>query len=135
MLTVKLWPVKYICKSTATHWLFYRPPNRDQDYVHCNLWSGNKYPNTTVWIGGDLNLPDIDWSNDTSPLRLFPDDCLLYRVIDSQSDAHILQQDLDRLSNLVTQLPFIATHKWAGYRHLFKCGQFVVNCIISYQIE
>jgi len=29
----------------------------------------NKHSNSTVWIGGDLNLPDIDWS---LVLLLFP---------------------------------------------------------------
>ena len=26
---------------------------------------GNKYKNRHIWIGGDFNLPDIDWSNNT----------------------------------------------------------------------
>ena len=33
-----------------------------------------------------------------SPLRLFSDDCLLYRVISSVEDTTKLQEDLDRLS-------------------------------------
>ena len=33
-----------------------------------------------------------------SPLRLFADDCLLYRVINSAEDANMLQEDLNRLS-------------------------------------
>ena len=32
-----------------------------------------------------------------STCRLFPNDCLLYRQIDSMSDANILQQDLSSL--------------------------------------
>ena len=24
-----------------------------------------KYKSSTIWIGGDANLPDIDWKNDT----------------------------------------------------------------------
>ena len=32
-----------------------------------------------------------------SPLRLFADDCLLYRVISCKDDASLLQEDLDRL--------------------------------------
>ena len=35
--------------------------------------------------------------NILSPLQLFADDCLLYRVINSQEDTFILQQDLDQL--------------------------------------
>ncbi|XP_065892800.1 uncharacterized protein [Dysidea avara] len=33
-----------------------------------------------------------------SPLHLFADDCLLYRVINSAEDANMLQEDLNRLS-------------------------------------
>ena len=33
----------------------------------------------------------------TSPIRLFADDCLIYREIDSPAAQHQLQQDLDRL--------------------------------------
>ena len=33
----------------------------------------------------------------SSELRLFADDCLLYRIIKSTHDCEILQQDLDRL--------------------------------------
>ena len=34
----------------------------------------------------------------SSPLRLFADDCLLYRTINSEEDAIQLQNDLDQLS-------------------------------------
>ena len=34
-----------------------------------------------------------------SQLRLFTDDCLLYRVINTEQDTLQLQQDLDLLSN------------------------------------
>ena len=37
-------------------------------------------------------------NNISSPLRLFADDCLLYRVIKSEKDASQLQYDLDQLS-------------------------------------
>jgi len=33
----------------------------------------------------------------SSPIRLFADDCLLYREVRSLSDCHLLQWDLDRL--------------------------------------
>ena len=33
-----------------------------------------------------------------SPLRLFADDCLLYRVINSVEDINRLQEDLNKLS-------------------------------------
>ena len=39
--------------------------------------------------------------NIKSPLRIFADDCLLYRVINSPEDTIILQQDLDQISDWV----------------------------------
>ena len=57
----------------------------------------------------------------SSPLRLFADDCLLYRVIDSQKDASILQQDLDRLSEWV--------HTWQLRFNVSKC--VVIRCTRS----
>ena len=53
-----------------------------------------------------------------SPLRLFADDCLFYRVIDSPNDASILQQDLDRLSEW-----------WQLRFNVSKC--FVIRCTRS----
>ena len=47
------------------------------------------------------NKEDDITRNITSPLRLFADDRLLYRVIESHSDTTILQQDLDKLSEWV----------------------------------
>ena len=35
--------------------------------------------------------------NTNSLLRLFADDCLLYRVISCKEDASLLQEDLDRV--------------------------------------
>lgn len=47
----------------------YRPTNNDTEYAaHLALALENlvkKYPKDVVWIGGDTNLPDIDWSTDT----------------------------------------------------------------------
>ena len=58
----------------------------------------------------------------TSPLGLFADDCLLYRVIDSQSDASILQQDLDSLSKWV--------QIWQLRFNISKC--VVIRCARSH---
>ena len=44
-----------------------------------------------------LYINDITQGMD-SPLHLFADDCLLYRVINSVEDSNRLQGDLDRLS-------------------------------------
>ena len=47
-----------------------------------------------------LYINDIT-TNIKSPLRIFADDCLLYRVINSPEDTIILQQDLDQISDWV----------------------------------
>ena len=33
---------------------------------------GSKYKNSHIWIGGDFNLPDIDWSNNTISSHQYP---------------------------------------------------------------
>ena len=72
----------------------YRPPNRDLDYVNdlcgviCDLV--NKHSNSTVWIGGDLNLPDIDWSSGTVTSHNYPVS-LSEHVIDTFSTVGLFQ--------------------------------------------
>ena len=45
----------------------YRPPNRDIEYMNllCDSFESiaQRYKNAVLWIGGDLNLPDISWSS------------------------------------------------------------------------
>jgi len=47
----------------------YRPPNNDEAYAHAfaNTFTDicNKYPKDTIWVGGDMNLPDIDLEENT----------------------------------------------------------------------
>ena len=44
---------------------FYRPPNNDLTYMTdlCNILFqiANSYPDSPIWIAGDINLPNIDW--------------------------------------------------------------------------
>lgn len=48
----------------------YRPTNNDTNYL--NLLANDlntlrqKYKTNPIWIGGDFNLPDIDWKNSTT---------------------------------------------------------------------
>ena len=51
--------------------------------------------------------------NTTSSLKLFADDCLLYRVIKSQDDVRMFQQELDRLNYWAT--------KWQMAFNVSKC--------------
>ena len=47
----------------------YRPPNNDVSYLHqlCSDLEGliNEHLNTQIWIAGDLNLPSINWNNNS----------------------------------------------------------------------
>ena len=47
----------------------YRPPSSDIDYSTnlCNTVHDivKHNPNSTIWLAGDLNLPDINWDRDT----------------------------------------------------------------------
>ena len=47
----------------------YRPTNNDTEYA-AHLTSAienlvKNHPKDVIWIGGDINLPDIDWSSNT----------------------------------------------------------------------
>ena len=57
----------------------YRPPNRDIQYMQnvCKVIENlcSKYENAVMWVTGDFNLPNIDWSSNsvvgsTYPLEL-----------------------------------------------------------------
>ena len=56
-----------------------------------------------------------------SPLRLFADDCLLYRVINSVEDTSKLREDLDRLSEWA--------NTWQFKFNVSKCA--VIRCTRS----
>jgi len=47
----------------------YRPPYNDQQYMENLTNSINNiaayYKNSTLWFGGDLNLPNINWADNT----------------------------------------------------------------------
>ena len=45
-----------------------------------------------------LHINDI-LDNISSDIRLFADDCVCYRVIDSTEDCKILQNDIDKLGS------------------------------------
>lgn len=60
-----------------------------------------------------LYINDIGIKLKSSSLKLFADDCLLYRTIESQEDAHALQHDLDLLEEW--------TKKWQMSFNSKKC--------------
>ena len=47
----------------------YRPPNSDINYLEALCEEirnqANKYSSSILWLGGDLNLPDIDWRSES----------------------------------------------------------------------
>ena len=54
----------------------YRPPETDFDYLNelCSLLENVCYshPTATIWFGGDMNLPDIDWDLNTTVHYQYP---------------------------------------------------------------
>ena len=57
------------CKTYIVIVSVYRPPNTDIDYA-LDLCSKIKHivntnRSATIWISGDLNLPDIDWKTES----------------------------------------------------------------------
>lgn len=79
-------PVEVVsCKFTFTNnqslivCSVYRPPNNDLETIEnlCNLFESLcvTYPDTPIWIAGDMNLPNIDWesfcvTNNSYPINL-----------------------------------------------------------------
>ena len=59
----------------------------------------------------------------SSELRLFADDCLLYRVIKSTRDCELLQQDLDRLVRW--------SERWLKRFNMQKCTSMSVHQLRS----
>ena len=56
----------------------YRQPNRNIDHTSklCNDIRNlvRKHKSSTIWIGGDANVPDIDWNTDTITGNRYPKD-------------------------------------------------------------
>ena len=54
----------------------YRPPNSDFTYLQsmCQLIEGVAHNNhiATIWVGGDLNLPNIDWTTNSPSGNNYP---------------------------------------------------------------
>ena len=59
-----------------------------------------------------LYINDID-ENISSTVRLFTDDCVVYRIIDTLQDSLCLQRDLNTVSNW--------TEKWQMQLNTDKC--------------
>ena len=62
----------FVCKNLKQPLivgLVYRPTDNNFEYTEdlCNAVSyiGRTYKNSTIWIGGDFNLPDIDWKTNS----------------------------------------------------------------------
>jgi hypothetical protein len=61
--------IKYSKNTSLIVISVYRPPNNDETYAHAFANTiidiCNKYTKDTIWVGGDMNLPDIDWEENT----------------------------------------------------------------------
>jgi len=68
----------------------YRPPNSDLEYIQelcCTMENVcHSYPSATIWLGGDLNLPDIDWNLNSIKGHQYPhpiNECYLDFQVDN----------------------------------------------------
>ena len=72
----------------------YRPPRTDLSYIDelCSLLEeiSHSNPLATLWLGGDLNLPDINWDHNTIARNQYPL-CINERFIESLQDCHLHQ--------------------------------------------
>ena len=54
----------------------YRPTDNNNDYTQdlCNALSdlSARFKDLIIWLGGDTNLPDIDWKTDTITGHIYP---------------------------------------------------------------
>nr|XP_054767499.1 uncharacterized protein LOC129274773 [Lytechinus pictus] len=111
----------------------YRPPNSDINYLNdlCstveNVASKNK--KAALWIGGDLNLPDIDWTNLSVSGHNYPasmnnrllnmtHDCTLQQMVTFptrlQSTLDLFLTNRPSLVNKCSPLPGLGDHDIVG---------------------
>ena len=72
----------------------YRPPNSDLQYIDdmCNTIEDltSRHKNSVLWVGGDLNLPDINWPDCTIQGHSYPVD-INKRFLDMLLTTHTEQ--------------------------------------------
>ena len=72
----------------------YRPTNNDTQYLEalcsCTEKLVRKFKNAVVWIGGDLNLPDINWDSMTIEGHQYPK-CLNERFLEFLQNCGLQQ--------------------------------------------
>ena len=72
----------------------YRPPSSDIAYMDslCEEISSqvNRYRSPIIWLGGDLNLPDIEWSSESVIGNRNPNN-INYRFLEATKDCHLEQ--------------------------------------------
>jgi len=115
----------YGIKNSVHSWISSFLTGRTQQVVLNNTFSDSVSVESGVPQGSVLGpvlfllfINDIT-SNITSHIRLFADDCVLYREINSASDKVTLQEDLDRLTNWAD--------KWKMLFNVSKCNTLHVS--------
>ena len=97
----------YGIRNNTYNWIKTWLSNRTQQVVLDGVTSSSVSVTSGVPQGTVLGpLMFLLYINDiitdvNSPLRIFADDCLLYRIIDTPEDTAILQNDLDQITSWV----------------------------------
>ncbi|XP_038064967.1 uncharacterized protein LOC119735343 [Patiria miniata] len=80
----------------------YRPPRSNENYLEClcssirNISSNNR--KSIVWIGGDLNLPDIEWSSSSVIGHRYP------QSLSNNFITTLAESGLDQIVSFPTRL-------------------------------
>ena len=72
----------------------YRPPDRDRGYM-ANLCSAirdvhDSFPGHAIWCGGDFNLPDINWMDESTQGNRYPNE-INKSLLDLLHDLNLTQ--------------------------------------------
>ena len=91
----------------------YRPPNNNYEYLDtlCSTISSIilANPNDIIWLGGDLNLPNIDWNSYNTKGHNYPSQ-LCEKLIDTLLD-HSLSQLVNFPTRKENTLDIFATNR------------------------
>ena len=91
----------------------YRPPDRNIEYCIglCNdiRKLARKYKSSTIWISGDANAPDINWSTDTITGSRYPNE-ISQQIINVKADLG-LSQIIDFTTRKKSILEIVLTNR------------------------
>ncbi|XP_072178279.1 uncharacterized protein [Diadema setosum] len=93
--------------------VIYRPPSSGTEYMDmvCNVIEKihSQHPNAVLWLGGDLNLPDINWETQTTERNQYPS-AICHRFLEMLQNC-CLHQTVDFPTRFNTCLDLFLTNR------------------------